>query len=290
MKAVQITSPAPRVSRRIRFGAWDVVVYATMLAFALLMIGPFLWVVTTSLKTLEQTAAWPPTWMPMPPTLENYSAALFRWVNFPQLFANTFTIAGAVVVGDVLSGSLVAYGFARYRFPGRNVLFIILLSTMMVPMAVRLVPLFLIFKQMGWISTFYPLILPHWFGTAFYIFLMRQFFMGIPNDLTDAARIDGCSEIGIWWRVVLPLSRPVLAAVAIFSFQYVWNDFMGPLVFLQRGEVKTVMLGIYSLVGMIQEWNFVMAGVVVAMAPMVVLFFVFQNFFVKGITITGLKG
>lgn len=273
-----------------RTTARTLAIYATMIGFALLLAGPFAWVVLMSLKNEIQASAWPPIWIPLPPAWSNFPTALLRWVNFPQMFLNTFVIAGAAVVGDVLCGSLVAYGFARYRFPGRDLLFAVLLSTMMVPMAVRLVPLFLIFKSLGWLNTFYPLIVPSWFGTAFYIFLLRQFFLSVPNDLMDAARIDGCSEIGIWWRIMLPLSKPALAAVAIFAFQHVWNDFMTPLVVLQKAEHKTVMLGIYTLAGMITNWNFVMAGVVVVVLPMLVLFFVFQGFFIRGITVTGMKG
>jgi ABC-type glycerol-3-phosphate transport system permease component len=277
-----------RSGGRARVGALGI--YAVMIGFALLLAGPFIWVVLMSLKNEVQAAAWPPVWIPSPPAWSNFPTALLRWVNFPHMLLNTVLIAAAAVVGDVLCGSFVAYGFARYRFPGRDLLFAVLLSTMMVPMAVRLVPLFLIFKSLGWLNTFYPLIVPHWFGTAFYIFLLRQFFLTVPNDLMDAARIDGCSEIGIWWRIMLPLSKPALAAVAIFAFQHVWNDFMTPLVVLQKAEYKTVMLGIYTLAGMITNWNYVMAGVVVVVLPMLALFFACQGFFVRGITVTGMKG
>jgi ABC-type glycerol-3-phosphate transport system permease component len=184
----------------------------------------------------------------------------------------------------------VAYGFARYRFPGRDFLFMVLLSTMMVPFIVRLVPLFVLFKNLGWINTFLPLVVPSFFGTPLYIFLMRQFFLTIPGELLDAARIDGCSEIGIWWRIMLPLARPVMAAVAILSFQTTWNDFLGPLVFLQKNEVRTVIIGLNGLMGMFVEWNLVMAAVVAVVLPMILVFFVFQRFFIKGIAVTGLKG
>jgi ABC-type glycerol-3-phosphate transport system permease component len=196
-----------------------------------------------------------------------------------------------VVIGEVLSCSFVAYGFARLRFPGRDALFAVVLSTMMVPFVVRLVPLFLLFRDWGWINTFYPLIVPYFFaGTPFFIFLLRQFYRSIPEDLADAARVDGASEFGIWLRIMVPLSQPALAAVAIFAFQNVWNDFMAPLVFLRDNSVKTVMLGIYSLVGIVPEWPPVMAAVVVVTIPMIIIFFFFQNFFVEGVTVTGMKG
>ncbi|MBI2525611.1 MAG: carbohydrate ABC transporter permease, partial [Candidatus Rokubacteria bacterium] len=163
-------------------------------------------------------------------------------------------------------------------------------STLMVPLIVRLVPLFVLFQQLGWINTFLPLVVPAFFGTPLFIFLMRQSFLTIPSELVDAARIDGASEIGIWWRIMLPLSKPVLAAVAIFAFQNTWNDFLGPLVFLQKNDVRTVILGLYGLMGMFADWHLVMAAVVATVLPMVVVFLAFQRFFVKGISVTGLKG
>ncbi len=175
---------------------------------------------------------------------------------------------------------------------GSELLFGIVLSTMMVPFVVRLVPLFLLYRNLGWINTLYPLIVPAFFGaTPFFIFLLRQFYRGIPEDLSAAARVDGATEFQIWWRLMVPLSRPALAAVAIFAFQNVWNDFMGPLVFLRDNDVKTVMLGIYSLVGVVPEWPPVMAAVVVVTLPMLVIFFSFQQFFVEGVNISGgIKG
>jgi multiple sugar transport system permease protein len=158
------------------------------------------------------------------------------------------------------------------------------------PFVVRLVPLFILFQKLGWINTFLPLVVPAYFGTPLFIFLMRQFFLTIPPELVDAARIDGAGEVAIWWRIMLPLSKPVLAAVAIFSFQNTWNDFLGPLVFLQKAEVRTIILGLYGLMGMFVEWQLVMAAVVAAVMPLIIVFFIFQRFFVQGITVSGLKG
>lgn len=268
----------------------EALVYALMLFLVVLFVAPFLWVLTNALKHEGQMLAWPPVWLPIPPAWQNFPTIMVRWLPFPLMFRNTIAVAVAAVTGELLCSSLVAYGFARYRFPGRGVLFVVLLSTMMVPIAVRLVPMFLFFKNLGWINTLLPLIVPHWFGTPFFIFLVRQFFLTIPVELSDAARIDGASEIGIWWRIMLPLAKPALAAVAIFAFQYVWNDFMAPLVYLQRTEVKTVMLGVYALIGVVPSMEFVMAGVVVVMIPMVALFFAFQGLFVRGIAMTGMKG
>lgn len=270
----------------------DLLVYLLLIVIVAIMALPFLWTLSLSMKTQVQAAAWPPELIPNPIAWENYTNALLRWLPFPLFFRNTFIIAIFVVIGEVLSCSFIAYGFARLRFPGRELLFGVVLSTMMVPFVVRLVPLFLLYRDLGWINTLYPLIVPHFFGaTPFFIFLLRQFYRSIPEDLSAAARVDGATEFQIWWRVMVPLSRPAMAAVAIFAFQNVWNDFMGPLVFLRDNSVKTVMLGIYNLVGVVPEWPPVMAAVIVVTLPMLVIFFAFQNFFVEGVNVSGgIKG
>lgn len=268
----------------------NVPVFLVLGGVSIVMLLPLYLMVLMSLKTADRVFAYPPDLWFNSVTLSNFGDAIFRLMPFTLYLRNNLVISGLAIIGDVISASLVAYGFARYRFPGRDILFMVLLSTMMVPFVVRLVPLFVLFKSLGWINTFLPLVVPPFFGTPLYIFLMRQFFLTIPSELVDAARIDGASEIGIWWRIMLPLARPVLAAVAILSFQTTWNDFLGPLVFLQRTEVKTIILGLNSLMGMFVEWNLVMAAVVVAVLPLIVMFFVFQRFFVKGIAVTGMKG
>lgn len=268
----------------------NVPVFLVLGGVSIVMLLPLYLMVLMSLKTADRVFAYPPDLWFNSVTLSNFGDAIFRLMPFTLYLRNNLVISGLAIIGDVISASLVAYGFARYRFPGRDILFMVLLSTMMVPFVVRLVPLFVLFKSLGWINTFLPLVVPPFFGTPLYIFLMRQFFLTIPSELVDAARIDGASEIGIWWRIMLPLARPVLAAVAILSFQTTWNDFLGPLVFLQRTEVKTIILGLSSLMGMFVEWNLVMAAVVVAVLPLIVMFFVFQRFFVKGIAVTGMKG
>lgn len=258
---------------------------------SLILLFPIYLIVLISFRPADRAFVYPPDLWFTALTVSNYARALFDYVPFGLFFRNSMIIAVLVIVGDLLSCSLVAYGFARFRFPGRDALFLVLLSTMMLPFIVRLVPLFVFFQRIDWINTFWPLVAPAFFGTPLFIFLMRQFFLTIPADLVDAARIDGANELGIWWRIMLPLSKPVLFAVAIFAFQATWNDFLAPLVFLQREEVKTVILGLYSLMGMFVEWNLVMAGVVIAVLPMVILFFVFQRYFVQGISLGGgIKG
>jgi ABC-type glycerol-3-phosphate transport system permease component len=259
-------------------------------AVSLVMLLPLYLMILISFRTADRAFIYPPDLWFNSVTLDNYPQALFRLLPFGLYVRNTVVVATLVIVGDLLSCSLVAYGFARFRFPGRDLLFGVLLATLLMPFVVRLVPLFILFQKLGWINTFLPLVVPSYFGTPLFIFLMRQFFLTIPAELVDAARIDGAGELAIWWRIMLPLSKPVLAAVAIFSFQNTWNDFLGPLVFLQKADVKTIILGLYGLMGMQAEWQLVMAAVVAAVLPLIVVFFLFQRFFIQGITVSGLKG
>lgn len=254
------------------------------------MLMPVYLMLLAALRPAERAFAFPPDLLPRGLIVANFPEALLNLLPFPLYLRNTLVIAALVIVGELLSCSLVGYGFARFRFPGRGLLFVLLLSTLMVPLIVRLVPLFVLFQRLGWINTFLPLIVPSFFGTPLFIFLMRQHFLTIPSELVDAARIDGAGELRIWWRIMLPLSKPVLAAIAIFAFQNTWNDFLGPLVFLQKNEVRTVILGLYGLMGMFADWHLVMAAVVATAAPMIGIFLLFQNFLVKGIAVTGLKG
>jgi ABC-type glycerol-3-phosphate transport system permease component len=285
-----VPPPVRTGGRPRRHAAKRLAIFLPLGAVSLVMVVPLYLMLLMSLKTVDRVFAYPPDLWFTSLTFANFWEALFQLIPFPLYLRNTAVISFLVITGDLLSCSLVAYGFARYRFPGRDFLFMVLLSTMMVPFIVRLVPLFVLFTNLGWINTFLPLIVPPFFGTPLYIFLMRQFFLTIPGELLDAARIDGCSEIGIWWRIMLPLARPVLAAVAILSFQTTWNDFLGPLVFLQKNDVRTVILGLNGLMGMFVEWNLVMAAVVAVVLPMILIFFIFQRFFIKGIAVTGLKG
>ncbi len=212
--------------------------------------------------------------------------------GFPQFFLNTVIVCVLGVIGAVLSNALVAYGFARLRWPGRDVFFAITLATMMVPFPVLMVPLYGVFKNLGWIGTLLPLWAPAWFGGAFNIFLMRQFFRTIPEELSEAARIDGASEWRIFWTVILPLSKPVLAVVALFHFLFAWNDFLGPLLFLTRRQTYTLALALQqyqSQQGGVQ-WHYLMAASAVVILPVIVLFFLAQKTFVQGIATTGSKG
>lgn len=274
-------------------------VYAALLLAAGAMILPFLWLISTSLKTVPQTMEYPPRWLPDPVMLKNFPDVWHNpRANFALWTRNTLIIAALTVVGVTFSSSIVAYGFARLRFRGRGVLFALMLSTMMIPFPVMMVPLYTIFRWLGdhtgiqWLGTFRPLWVPAWFGSAFSIFLLRQFFVTIPDELSEAARIDGCSEWGIYWRIILPLSRPALSVVALFTFMYVWRDFLGPLVYLQRPTQYTLALGLQAFQSQNggTSWNLLMAAAVLVIAPVIVLFFVAQRTFIEGIATTGIKG
>ncbi|MEZ4726406.1 MAG: carbohydrate ABC transporter permease [Caldilineaceae bacterium] len=240
---------------------------------ALAFLTPFVWAVSTSLKPSSQIFAFPPIWLPSPILWSNYVTALTE-LPFGRYFANTATITFSAMVGDVLVSTTVAYGFARMRFPGRDLLFLVLLGTMMLPTQVTMIPIFMIFRALGWVDTFLPLIVPAYFGSAFYIFLLRQFFLTIPGDLEDAALIDGASNLQTLWRIFVPLSLPAMATVAIFSFMYHWQDFFMPLIYLNSKELKTVALGLQMFRAEFgTDWNLMMAAAVTTAVPCLLLFF-----------------
>jgi len=272
------------------------------------------WLVREKLERLPQDPGPPARWDCAPPDqieerIEpawwNYRGAIrytgyyegrFLWWTYrvPMFLVylrNTLVVAVLGVIGTTLSSSLAAYGFARIPWRGRDTTFLVVLSTMMVPFAVTMVPLYGVFRALGWIGTLKPLWVPAFFGSAFNIFLLRQFFRTIPQDLSDAARIDGCSEWGIFWRVILPLSKPALAVVALFHFMWAWNDFMGPLIFLTRQDTFTLSLGLqfYQSQHGGSEWHFLMAASTLMILPIVVLFFFTQRTFIQGISTTGMK-
>lgn len=280
------------------------VTYALLIALAVVFLFPLIWLVSTSLKPIEQTMAMPPTWLPrgadgsLQPRWENYRVALAAMggrdagVTFWTFLGNTLVVCVLGVIGAVLSNAIIAYGFARIRWRGRDAVFALTLATMMVPFPVLMVPLYGVFKSLGWIGTLKPLWAPAFFGSAFNIFLMRQFFRTIPEELSEAARMDGCSEWQIFWRVILPLSKPVLMVVALFHFLWAWNDFLGPLLYLTRRPTFTLALALqnYQSQGGGVQWHYLMAATVVVVLPIIVLFFFTQKTFIKGIATTGLKG
>jgi ABC-type glycerol-3-phosphate transport system permease component len=269
------------------------VLHAVLLAGGAVFAFPLFFMVSTSLKALRQIQVYPPIWIPNPIIWRNYPE-VFRYIPFHRYFLNTMTIATTWVIGAVFVSSLAAYAFARLPAPGRDAIFMLVLSTMMVPAMVRTIPSYILFAQLGWIDTFLPLTVPALFGSALYIFLLRQFFLTIPEELEDAALIDGSSWLGIWWRLMLPLSKPVLATVAIFAFTGAWNDFVGPLIYLNNRRLYTLALGLQAFsptaAGGAREWGLMMAASTMMVAPIVVLFFFAQQHFVQGITMTGMGG
>ena len=266
------------------------------LVYVLLIIGaaifsvPFFWMVTTSLKTMGEVLRFPPKWIPIPPHFENYVAA-WNYLPFERFVLNTGIITVLSTIGYVLSCSLSAFGFSRLQFRGRNFFFTVLLATMMLPAQVTLIPQFVLFQKLGWLNTLKPLIVPAYFGSAFYIFLLRQFFLTLPIELDEAARIDGASTFTIFSRIILPLGKPALSTVAIFAFIYNWNDFFRPLIYLTSPEKMTLAVGLQLFRGRFSsDFNNLMAGSTMAILPVFVVFFFAQRTFVQGIALTGLKG
>ena len=257
---------------------------------AVVMLVPLAWLVSTSLKPDDQLFAYPPVWIPRYLNWANYSGA-WNYAPFGLYLTNTLIIAGLALVGTLVSSSLVAYGFARGQFPGRDFLFAVLLSTMMLPSIVTLIPLFLVFKSLNWINTFLPLIVPSYFASPFYVFLLRQFFMSLPPDLDDAAYVDGASTFQVLTLVILPLARPALASVAIFSITFHWNDFLAPLIYLNDQSMYTLALGLYSFLDQhTAQWGYLMAASALMIVPMILLFLFAQKYFIQGIVTSGFGG
>lgn len=259
---------------------------------------PFLWLLSTAVKPTEETMKMPPVWIPSSFEWHNFwDAIVYGYKSlgyYPMLVyaRNSIVLCSLIVGGTVFSNSLVAYSFARLRWPGRDIAFALTLATMMVPFPVLMVPLFGLFRNLAWIGSYRPLWIPAWFGSAFSIFLLRQFFRTIPFELSEAAKLDGCSEWGIFRQVILPLSKPALAVVALFSFMDAWNDFLGPLIYLADQRTFTLSLGLqaYQSQNGGTPWNLLMAASAMVIAPVIILFFFTQRLFIQGIAITGLKG
>lgn len=275
-------------SRRIWIN--NTFVYALLIIGSVIMLVPFVWMLSTSLKESYQVFAWPPKWIPDPVKWSNY-VTTFTSLPFGRWLNNTLLITVMNIIGALVSCTLVSYGFARFRARGRNFFFIMTLSTMMLPGAVTMIPTFYMFSQFGWVNTFYPLIVPSFFGSAYFIFLLRQFFMSLPTDLEEAAKIDGASTLGILLRVILPLTVPALVTIAIFQFNGSWKDLMGPVLYLNKPELYTLTLGINFFKSQYNvQWNYLMAASIVTMLPSLLFYFLGQKYFVESITLTGMKG
>ena len=282
------------MSAKRRRALGEVVAHIGLIPIAITMLVPLLWLFSTSLKPKGLVFTYPPQFIPNPARFENYPEAL-TVLPFALFFRNTMIIVTARLIGQIITCTLAGYAFARLRFPGREILFWLVLIKMMLPQFVTLVPEYVMFSKMGWVNTFFPLtvpaFLPGWFSSSFYIFLCRQFFRGIPTELDDAAKIDGAGHFRIWWQIVMPLSKPVIITVAIFSFLTGWNDFQGPLIYIQKMQLRPLALGLMSFRGTFStDWHWLMAASATMVVPVIILFFVAQRYFLQGITTTGLTG
>jgi len=266
------------------------VVYLLLIAGLLVIMVPFAWMISTSLKTTQQALVFPPVWIPNPVMWENFVKA-FTVRPFDVFYRNSLIVAALNILGQVVSCSLVAYGFARLRFPGRDWIFLLVLSTTMIPFHVLIIPRFVMYKMFGWLDTLLPLIVPNFFAGAFFVFLLRQYFMTIPLELDDAAKIDGCGYFGIFWRIILPLSKPALGAVMAFEFINAWEDFLGPLIYISSEKNYTVALGLAAFRNdFFIEWNLYMAASAAAMAVPLFVFFLAQKYFIHGVALMGSGG
>jgi multiple sugar transport system permease protein len=268
-----------------------VLVYALLILLSAVFAVPFLWTLSTALKSPEAVFAFPPQWIPNPAQWDNFVKA---WTSqpFTHWVLNTLFVTLVCTVGGTLSASLVAYGFARFRFRGKDAVFVVMLSTLMLPAQVTMIPTFMLWREAGAIDTYAPLTIPAFFGGgAFFIFLLRQFFLTVPRELDEAAMIDGAGPLRVWWSVLMPLSKPALATVAVFSLIGHWDDFLGPLIYLNTPEKYTVSIGLRMFQdAMSTNTELLMAAALIHTAPMILLFFLAQRYFVKGIATAGFAG
>jgi len=264
--------------------------HTTLIVGSIVFIAPLIFMVSTSLKAMRQIAKFPPEWIPNPVIWANYPG-VFTYAPMHKYLLNTMIIVVPTVLGATLVSACAAYAFARLRAPGKNAMFMLVLATLMLPSVVTMVPNYILFAKLGWVGTFKPLTIPPLAGSAFFIFLMRQFFMTIPRELEDAALIDGCGRFRIFRSIVLPLAKPVLATVTIFAFMGAWNDYLGPLIYLGNADQYTLSLGLQAFVRYHgAEWGMLMAASTMMVLPVILLFFFAQKSFIQGITMTGIKG
>ncbi len=273
-------------------GVKNVIAYILLIALSLIFVFPFFWMLSSSLKLNDQIFLWPPQWIPDPIVVQNYIDAFGNpYLPFLRFFQNTMIIEIGVMVGKLISCVLVAYGFARLQAPGKNLIFGLLLSTFMLPAAVTMIPKYILFNYLGWVNTYLPLIVPSWFGESYAIFLMRQFFMSIPRELEEAAIMDGANTYRIIRNIIVPLSAPILAVIMVLTFKDVWNDFFGPLLYLNDSKLYTLSVGLAYFNGQyVVQMNLLMAASSVMMLPMIIVFFIAQKAFVEGIQLTGIAG
>ncbi len=271
--------------------------FITVLSTILCLIGvliilfPIAWMLSTSLKTRFEAVKFPPTWIPADPQWDNYRVALTS-NPFAKYFQNTMFYALSVMFAEVVSCAFIAYGFARLRAPGKDILFLLVLGTMMLPWQVTMIPQYVMFAKIGWLDSYKPLIIPHFFGSSYLIFMLRQFMRGLPKDYEEAAILDGANYLGIWWRIILPLSKPALGAVGIMSFMYHYQDFLGPLLYISDRAKYPLSLGLQQFQAPFggTAWHLLMAASLVTVLPPILVFFATQRYFIQGIVVSGVKG
>ncbi|NLM28159.1 MAG: carbohydrate ABC transporter permease [Clostridiaceae bacterium] len=262
---------------------------AVLILMTVILFFPFFWLIRSSFMTTREIFSLPMKWFPETLRFENYIDA-FQSAPFGVYFKNTFIVVGLNVFGTIFSSSFVAFGFARLNFKGKNLWFALMISTIMIPYTVLMIPQFIGWKYIGAYNTFFPLFVPSFFGNPFFIFLTRQFYLGIPKEYDEAALADGASYLKIYGSIIVPLSKPVLCTVGVFTFMWHWNDFMGPLIYLKDADKRTVSLGLQTFIGQYtNEWNLLMAAATVITIPMIIVFFLSQRYFIEGITFTGIK-
>lgn len=297
MNTAAITETAPTsttessgaVRRRPRRTGAKVAIYAVLIAGAIVMIVPLLWTLSTSLKDQSQVFTYPIQWIPKPFKWSNYSDA-FATAPIGTYLVNTVILTAVGVAGSLIGSSVAGYGFARFRFPGRQAMFAIMLATMMVPMWTVIIPMYLMFQRIGWLDTYLPIVVPAFFAIPFNTFLMRQFFLTIPYEIDEAARVDGASQWRIFTRIIIPIARPALMIVAIYSFFYYWNEFLLPLLYLQTDKFFPISVGVANFASAQQQnYPLMMAIATVALAPPIIVFFIFQRWFIQGVVVTGIK-
>jgi multiple sugar transport system permease protein len=282
-RAIRVTPRHPR------FRPSHIALHAALIAGSIVMLLPFVWMLSTSLKRPPEIFTYPPVWIPSEIAWDNYAKTV-SVMPFGRFYLNSLIVTASVTTLQILVSSLAAFAFARLRFRGRDALFLLYLATLMIPFQVTMIPNFIVVRTLGWYDTYQALILPTAFS-AFSTFLLRQYFLGIPRDLDEAARMDGASSFQIWWRVILPLSGPVLAALAIFVSLNSWNDFLWPLIITNSLEMRTLPVGLSAFQGQFKvEWHLLMAGSVIAMLPVLFVYIFAQRWFIKGITLTGMGG
>ncbi|MCL4508769.1 MAG: carbohydrate ABC transporter permease, partial [Chloroflexi bacterium] len=290
--ATRAEAVTPRLWQRrsVRTGVRLAAVYTVLTLGAIIILIPVAWMLSTAFKANGDVMLFPPKWIPKPFVVRPFGEA-FQTMHYFRALRNTLIIASGQIAGSLLTASMAAYGFSRLRFPGRDVIFFVLLSTIMLPGTVTIIPLYILFRHLHWLNTFLPLIVPSWFGGGvFNIFLLRQFFMTISEEICNAARIDGCGHIAIYWRIIIPLGLPGMITVFIFLFMGSWNDFFAPLIYLNSTRLYPLTLTLEWFVGKyVVLWNQLMAGTLMVAVPPIILFFFTQRYFIRGVVFTGVK-